>query len=102
MGVSEIKEGTKQSERDGVKDREREAGRTDTFSLLYIYDPRGIYCKVSPISPCDCLDLLELYQYSDRDTVKGTTSICSESHCWLWIRAGPGFESVWLYATFSM
>lgn len=58
------------------------------FWKLYIYDPRGIYCKVFPISPCDCLDLLGLYQYSGRDIVKGTASICSEILCWLWRRAG--------------
>lgn len=56
--------------------------------MLYIYDPSGIYNKVFPISPCDCLDLLGLYQYSGRDIVKGTTSICSEILCWLWTRAG--------------
>lgn len=56
--------------------------------MLYIYDPSGIYCKVYPISPCDCLDLLELCQYSGRDIVKGAASICSEILCWFWMRVG--------------
>lgn len=55
--------------------------------MLYIYDPCGIYGKVFPIPLCDCLDLLRLYQLWGRDVVKGTTSICSEILCWLWMRA---------------
>lgn len=55
--------------------------------MLYTYDCSGIYCKVFPISSCDCLDLLVLDQYSGRDIVKGTTSICSEIPCWLRMKA---------------
>lgn len=79
---------------------QRETGSVDRrIQMLYIYDPSGIYCKVFPISPCDCPDLSELYQYSGRDIVKGTTSICCEILCWFWMRAGLAsnlFGCMWI------